>query len=89
MAQLVGDLEAEQRRLASLNGMNLLFVSGSLNWPSVPGTTRDVLQTVRKHGMKVYAVLHRGKEFGNYCNQLKDWGCYDEGMWASICGVDI
>lgn len=53
-----GDQAAQEKRYAQLKGKNLLFVSGALNWPSVPGSTKEVLQTVRKHGMKVYAVLH-------------------------------
>lgn len=86
MAELSGDVAGQAQRLAMLNGKNLLFVSGSLNWPTVPGSTIEVLQTVRKNGMKIYAVLHRGKEFGKYCNQLKENGCYDEAIVVDMGG---
>lgn len=88
MAKLVGDLAAQEARLASLKGKNLLFVSGSLNWPTCPGSTTDVLQEVRKHGMKVYAVMHTGKEDVAYCTALRDKECYDEAIWVDMGGAN-
>lgn len=72
VAHLTGqDPETQAQRLAYLNGKNLLFISGALNWPSVPGPTKNVLQTVRKHGLKVYCVMHLGNENNNYCQQVR------------------
>jgi hypothetical protein len=86
MAQLVGDVKAQEQRLAQLKGKNLLFVSGSLNWPSVPGSTKNVLNEVRKHGMKVYAVFHEPKVNGSYAEQLRP--CIDHEIVCDMGGSD-
>lgn len=64
------DEETQQKRLAALNGRTMLFISGALNWPSVPGPTKTVLQTARKHGLVVYMAMHLGNEQNNYCQQV-------------------
>lgn len=65
------DEETQQKRLAALKGKNMLFISGALNWPSVPGPTKNTLQLARKHGLKVYMVMHLGNEMNNYCQQVR------------------
>lgn len=70
-AHLTGqDEETQAKRLEFLKGKHLLFISGALNWPSVPGPTKNVLQTVRKAGLIVHMVLHIGNEHNNYCQQV-------------------
>lgn len=78
VAHLTGqDEETQSQRLAYLKGKNLLFISGSLNWPSVPGPTKNTLQEVRKHGLIITMVMHLGNEHNNYSKQVsRSSDCY-------------
>jgi hypothetical protein len=72
-AHLTGqDEETQRQRFAYLKGKNLLFISGSLNWPSVPAPTRNTLQEVRRYGLKITMVMHLGNEHTNYSKQVCD-----------------